>query len=409
VNLFKRVISLVLVLITFVGVMSIGINTMSAEALTDAEKQEIIDKINSLQQKSEDLQKDIDVEKSKLNDQNKLEKSYEQQIALTQQKIDACNQFINMCNNQIKESEDKIASKNEEIADTKERFKKRIRSLYMSNTDSSLQLLMGAESFADYLSLAELSKYISAQDTKLVDELVSTISEIQEEIKKNEDLKSQKAEIKKTLAAERAVLDGHVASVNKVISSINSTKGNLEAQQKAYENDKKALENSLLSIDPVNIAFDGVFQWPIPGFRMTSPWMSGDSVHKGDHKGIDLGARGINGESILCAAKGTVSKVVNSCPHDYGKKSSCGCGGGYGNHVRVTHGLYKGQYYMTIYAHMRKAIVSYGQSVLRAQVLGYVGSTGWSTNWHLHFGVARGTNPNSLYWEDPMKFTYINK
>ncbi len=408
-RVLKRVIALVLVLSSFAGFLSMDFGEMSAEALSAAEKQEIIDKINDLQDKSDELQKQINAEKSKLNDQNKLKRSYEQQIAITQQKIDACNEFITKCNNQIKESEAKIASKNEEIADTKERFKKRIRSLYMSNTDSSLQLLMGAESFADFLSLAELSQCVSVQDTKLVEKIVSTISEIQKEIKNNEELKVQQAEIKSTLAKERAVLDGHVASVNKVISSINSTKGNLESQQRAYENDKKALENSLLSIDPVNIPFDGIFQWPIPGFRMTTPWMSNDSVHKGDHKGIDLGSSGINGKSILCAASGTVSKVVNSCEHNYGKSSSCGCGGGYGNHVRVTHGIYKGKYYMTIYAHMRKAIVSKGQNVSRAQVLGYVGSTGWSTGWHLHFGVARGSNPNSLYWEDPMKFSYINK
>ncbi len=407
-NSLKRILAVALAFVIAFGCVSANVN-LSAEALSDAEKQSIIDQINDLQQKSEDLQKQINAEKSKLNDQNKIKASWEQKINITQQKIDVCNDFIKKCNDEIAASEAKIAEQNEAIADTKERFKKRIRSLYMSNTDSGLQLLMGAESFSDFLSLAELTKCVSEQDNKLINELVSTISEIKEEIEKNNELKAQQAEVKKTLAVEMAELDSHVREVNSVIAGINSTKKDLESEQRKFENDKKALERELLSVDMDDRPFDGVFQWPIPGFRRTSPWMSNDSVHKGDHKGIDLGQWGINNKEILCAASGTVSKVVNYCTHNYGKSGSCGCGGGYGNHVRVSHGVYNGRYYLTIYAHMRTAIVSLNQFVARAQVLGYVGSTGWSTNWHLHFGVARGYDPNNLNWVDPEIFTYINK
>ncbi len=404
----KRIVALILVLVSIVACMSAGFNVTAAE-MSDAQRQEVINKINELQNKSNDIQKKINEQKNQLNNQNAVKESYEAQIAITQQKIDACNEYIAMCNNQIAESETKIAAKNAAIEDTKERFKKRIRSLYNSNTDSSLQLLLGAESFSEFLALAELTQCISAQDKMLVDEIVATISEIQAEIAKNEEIKTQQAEIKKTLAAEKAVLDQQVASVNSVISKINSTKKDLEAEQRQFEADKKKLEDSLLSVGVDNRPFDGKFLWPVPGFPMTCPFMSNDSVHKGNHKGIDLGSGGINGKDILCSATGTVTKVVNYCTHNYGKSGSCGCGGGYGNYVQVSHGIYQGEYYATIYAHMRKAIVSSGQQVSRGQVLGYVGSTGWSTGWHLHFGVARGTNPNSLNWEDPMKFSYSNR
>ena len=59
--------------------------------------------------------------------------------------------------------------------------------------------------------------------------------------------------------------------------------------------------------------------------------------------------------------------------------------GGYGNYVVVSHadGM------STLYAHLATVSVSYGQSVSTGTVVGTVGSTGWSTGFHLHFGVMK--------------------
>jgi murein DD-endopeptidase MepM/ murein hydrolase activator NlpD len=55
--------------------------------------------------------------------------------------------------------------------------------------------------------------------------------------------------------------------------------------------------------------------------------------------------------------------------------------GGYGNVVVVDHG----KRLATLYAHQSRMTVSAGQQVLRGQVIGFVGSTGFSTGPHLHF------------------------
>ena len=69
--------------------------------------------------------------------------------------------------------------------------------------------------------------------------------------------------------------------------------------------------------------------------------------------------------------------------------------GVYGNTVIVDHG----SGISTMYAHCSRLAVSVGQTVQRGQVVGYVGSTGWSTGPHLHFGVRNYGRPIN-----PMRF-----
>ncbi len=407
----KRILAICLVFSTLLLCLSTGFNA-SAD-LTDSERQEIKNEISKLNSEINDLEKKIKQEKGKLNDQNAIKSSLESKISAINNKIIACNRYIASCQAEINANEKKIAENNEKIKDTKELFKKRLRSIYMSNTDSGIQLLLGAESFSDFLVLAELSQCISAQDNKLINEIIEKIALINADIEKNEKLKAEQAEIKKSLASDQADLDTQVNEVSKVISSINSTKNNLQAEQDKLEKQMEAYERELLKTSSTgeNVPFDGVFRWPVPGYPMTTPYASNDSIHRGRHFGVDLGSWGINGKPILSAASGTVIRVVNSCPHNYRKSvyQFCGCGGGYGNHVQVAHGKYNGYYYMTIYAHMSKPAVSNGAKVNRGQVLGYVGSTGRSTGPHLHFGIAKGTTAGAYSWFNPMSISYINK
>ena len=78
---------------------------------------------------------------------------------------------------------------------------------------------------------------------------------------------------------------------------------------------------------------------------------------------------------------------------------------GYGNYCVVNHGSLKingnTSNYVAYYAHAQKIIVSQGQYVKQGQILGYVGTTGWSTGYHLHFGMLKNgswINPYPLFF-----------
>jgi murein DD-endopeptidase MepM/ murein hydrolase activator NlpD len=91
------------------------------------------------------------------------------------------------------------------------------------------------------------------------------------------------------------------------------------------------------------------------------------------HTGIDL--RAGMGESIRAAASGTVVYA------DWR--------GGYGKCVIIDHG----GGLATLYAHQSEILVHVGEQVKRGEIIGKVGSTGYSTGPHLHFEVRVNGSP----------------
>lgn len=81
---------------------------------------------------------------------------------------------------------------------------------------------------------------------------------------------------------------------------------------------------------------------------------------------------------------------------DNGVVIFAGWGGGYGNLVKINHG----NGYVTYYAHFNSFAVGCGQPVYQGQVIGYCGTTGWSTGPHLHYEIrANGVPQNPQLFE----------
>ena len=130
---------------------------------------------------------------------------------------------------------------------------------------------------------------------------------------------------------------------------------------------------------------DSSFGWPCPGhFYVSSTY----GYRWGSlHKGIDISQN--KGADVVASKSGKVIRAVSSCTHNYGKSSNC-CGNGYGNHVIIMH---DDGTYSTLYGHMERIVVSVGDSVKKGDTIGYVGSTGYSTGFHLHFEIRKNGTP----------------
>lgn len=82
-----------------------------------------------------------------------------------------------------------------------------------------------------------------------------------------------------------------------------------------------------------------------------------------------------------------------------GQVVSAGWNNGYGYRVVVAHGVVAGGYLGTTYNHQSSLTVRPGQQVQTGQVIGYVGSTGYSTGCHLHFElVVNGGYVDPMPW-----------
>ena len=128
---------------------------------------------------------------------------------------------------------------------------------------------------------------------------------------------------------------------------------------------------SLLALCGGIAVADGALCWPLPGHTYISCHFGEvDAFGNAGHRGTDIPAP--EGTPILAAHSGTV--LVS------------GWNDSYGNQVLLDNGAGLS----TRYAHMTQTAVTAGEAVTAGQVIGYVGNTGDSTGFHLHFEVMQG-------------------
>ncbi|AWB91574.1 M23 family metallopeptidase [Aeromicrobium chenweiae] len=129
----------------------------------------------------------------------------------------------------------------------------------------------------------------------------------------------------------------------------------------------------------------GALSYPVSG-PVTSPFGMRKHPITGVYKlhdGTDFGVG--CGTPIRAAASGTVIQQYFNAA--------------YGNRVILNNGVKRGVNVVTTYNHLSRFAVSAGSKVSRGQVIGYVGTTGYSTGCHLHFMVlSNGTMVNPMGW-----------
>lgn len=382
--------------------MCVAVASFSVMALTQSEKDQLNKDIAALKQEAGNIQSEIDRLKSEKADQGAVLAAIRRKISNTQAQIDRCNSEIASINSKISSNKAKIAAKEAEIEDDKTAFKKRLRAIHMSNSDSSIQILMGAENFADFLQLSQLTSSVSARDKRMIEDLKSQIGELNDKIAENEDLLAEQVSIKSTINEQQGELQSQendaAAIYNKIAGEQANQQDDLDAVNAKVRKLQKQLEDSIAGTKYESFINPNTgLQWPVSGYyNVTSHfgprWGS-------NHNGIDISSGGIAGQPIRAVADGYVTLAYNGCSHNYGKYGNC-CGNGYGNYCVVNHGTLKiggaSSNYVAYYAHASRVIVSPGQYVKQGDVLGYVGTTGWSTGYHLHFGMMKNN-----YWINP--------
>lgn len=126
--------------------------------------------------------------------------------------------------------------------------------------------------------------------------------------------------------------------------------------------------------------------YPVANTYITSPY--GMRMHPilhvyKLHDGTDFHAP--CGTPVMAAEDGTVTSAYYNA--------------GYGNRIILSHGYHDGVSVATSYNHMTSFSVGVGQSVSQGQIIGYSGTTGYSTACHMHFMVyENGATVDPMGW-----------
>ena len=458
-NIFKKTLTCVISTALSIALVTVypsttGKNANNASAQSIAEMQE---QINANKGKISELQAELDALAGNKAEEQQYQSVLSEQITVIQNNIALLNKELETLTNDIESAQNNIGSLEQAIDDQQqaiddkiEVFKQRLCAMYISGNDNLASVVVGTSSFYDMMSRVEMVNRIASYDEELINDILGEIDSMEEDKKKLESEKltlemkveeqSKRKEEKTTemenltekmqqtqaeidrIAKEEAMTAEKKAELEKMNDDFNAEIEEIIAReaaeaQRRYEEEQarlaqeRAAANAAAqqqaaqqgqSYTPSTPSYVSVspsasgFAWPAPGFCYISStygprWGS-------FHGGIDVGDAGIHGGAACASKSGTVVQVCNSCTHDYPKDGSCGCGGGYGNYVVISHdGTYS-----TVYGHLASAAVSVGQYVEQGQVIGYIGSTGWSTGAHLHFEVrVNGSRVDPLGYVSP--------
>lgn len=361
--------------------------------------------------------------------------NYSAQVAAKKQEIDAKGEQISNVEKSIADKEVEIDNKKDEIAELKRqnkenlaKFAKLARAMYMNNTSDKIPVLNGSDDWYDYFVYSDVVRNISGQNAKFMQELMDSIKDQENKIQAlNDDISALDAE-KDRLSEEKKKVENEMAELveeqEKIESYSNERKNylyglvaNNDALKKKvdnleYENEiswqkmdeinaeiERIIRESNAGDDPPSTSASGDYIWPLDTrFQYITTYFGYDAWRNGMHRGIDIGNAGIANANVYAAQEGTVIVASNTCSHNYGKNYTC-CAS-YGNYIIVKHP----NGYATLYAHLGSLNVSQGQYVSQGQVIGHVGTTGWSTGYHLHFEVRTPDGTRT----DPFGYTYSN-
>ena len=304
-------------------------------------------------------------------------------------KLETCNEK----KAQLEKQQESLSKQQSDQQAKKDEFSAALMDLqdtYSETSDAQEQMEREKESLnADVSTLEKQNAELDAEEA----EIKAAIAKAAEEQKrKEEEARKQKEAAEAAAAAQRqqeAQQQQQQQQQNNSSSNSNSnsnSSGNSNSNSNSSNTNSSSdnnNSNTTPSTDNNNSSggnSSAGFTWPCPGFYTIS---SGYESRWGTfHGALDI-AGGNDGAAVVASRGGTVVVAVSGCPHNYGKSSSCGCGGGYGNYVVIQHdGTYS-----TLYGHMASLTVSVGDTVSQGQTIGYVGSTGFSTGAHLHFEV----------------------
>lgn len=316
---------------------------------------------------------------------NKLYKN-QQRLENAQKTLTSTKKQYKSAEQQLSEAEKNLSLTMQDYSVTEFQSRNRIRQIFKKQRKGLFQLLLSTTDINTFLDRIYYQNIITKKDKKRLAYLKEKSRRIAILRNQIEQQKTVIAYSIKNINAQQQYIQGAISQNESSIQKYRTNRAYYEKAERELARQSEALGRMInKNTQGTTVKVVSGFMKPIAG-PITSPFgYRTHPVFKRTifHSGIDIG--GINGGKIRAANSG---KVLYS-----------GWYGGYGKVVILDHGLVNGKPTTTLYAHMSGYIVSPGQTVMKGQVLGYEGSTGYSTGPHCHFEVRVNGKP-----QNPLNF-----
>ncbi|HIT19191.1 MAG TPA: peptidoglycan DD-metalloendopeptidase family protein [Candidatus Fimivivens faecavium] len=361
-------------------------SSLSLGAFADDDYENQISDLNSkydeLEKQQQALQKEIDKAKTEKERQQAVKAQIDNQIVSTRSQISVLSDKISLLEENLQETTSELEQKEYDISENYALMKQRLRVMYTTGNASVLGLLIGADSFTEYLTRTEVASKVAEHDQEMLEAMRAELLDIKafkEEIETN---KTEIESAKGQLAGKQAQLDdqlketeGQIQDLAALEAQIKNNQEEIEAQQKQIQAE---IDEIYKQINSVGEYTGGVMGWPLVGFNTVTSNFGWRFNHTDYHTGIDIAGKnaagqGVYGKPIVAASDGVVAFT----------QTNYVVGKGYGIYLIIDHG----GGISTLYGHTSGLAVKVGDQVKRGQTIAYVGSTGWSTGPHLHFEV----------------------
>lgn len=366
----RRIVSMIMAFVLIAGTVFMCSGVIGAPAgATDYDE---------LIQAKEEKVKDLESKIAKLEKEGKELLSQigliEEQTEEIEEQIDLTNDRIKELGKAIEEQTENIAEAEEDIAVRNAQMAERIRAIYMSGSDSYLNMLFESKDFGSFLDTLDALTILVSADKEMVNEFKTAKSDYESVKASLESDKREMDALKSDLVTKRNKLESNATKLEKLKDQNDKQRA---AAQKEMDKEYEAIKE-LIRQKSQGEFVGGDFMWPVSGFNKKSN-ISAYFGQKGKywgkaHTGMDIAGRnaageGIKGKPILACNSGTVIKVNETTK-------------GYGQYVVISHG----GGISTLYGHMISGspTVSEGDTVVKGQVIGYVGETGNASGPHLH-------------------------
>lgn len=411
-----RIVCVVLCILMLVPLVANALVIMTSAASSSELKKEL----DALKAQADEISAAGDALEEELSEnQTKTQTTIEQKVAIdlritqTETEIENANAQIQQYNLLIAQKQSELEASEAELEELNAKYKARLRAMEESGTVSYWAILFKASSFSDLLSridsiheVAEADNRMLAEIRTLTEGIQQERQELENELKEQQAAREELAQMEQTLQTQRAEADALLLELADAYDNLsdeflaneereNELREEMIAAQTAYEAALSAEQAAYLAQQNKNnvaggggsSSSSGSSGGTVSGFSSPLNYLTvtcayGWRIHPiwGDkrfHTGVDLAAN--QGDPIYAIASGTVTTATYS--------------DAYGYNVSISHG----SGYGSMYAHMTNYVVSAGDYVTQGQVIGYVGSTGWSTGPHLHFEIyVNGSTVNPM-------------